>query len=74
MQRNSKPLTWKPKGTSDTLDATDTFTGAMASLQNLIPDPSTKGLWQCRPASILKVSFQPITGRAFSSGFDSGFS
>jgi hypothetical protein len=24
----------------------------MAALQNLIPDPTTKGLWQCRPAAV----------------------
>lgn len=70
MQRNTKPLPWKPKGASDTLDATDTFTGAMAALQNLIPDPTTKSLWQCRPAAVLKISFG---GSPWSSGFSPGF-
>lgn len=57
MQRNSKPMPWRPKGLSDTLDASDTFNGAMAQLQNLIPDPTTKALWQCRPASSSLTSF-----------------
>ena len=29
----------------------------MASLQNLIPDPTTKNLWQCRPAAISDADF-----------------
>jgi hypothetical protein len=70
MQRNSKTLKWTPMGVSDTLDSGDTFSGAMASLQNLIPDPTTRGLWQCRPASLMKYDFN---GSAFSSGFSSGF-
>jgi len=42
----------------------------MATLQDLIPDPTTKDLWQCRPAAISLVSF---TASGFSSGFSSGF-
>jgi hypothetical protein len=56
-QRNSKPLVWSPHGASDTLDSSGTFTGAMGSLQNLIPDPTTKDLWQCRPAAQQLVDF-----------------
>ncbi len=70
MQRNSQPIVWSPKGLSDVLDATDAFPGAMSSLQNLIPDPSTPELWQCRPASLLTTNF---IGGGFSSGFSSGF-
>lgn len=55
--RNSKPLKWMPAGLSDTLDATNTFTGAMAALANLIPDHSTRGLWVCRPAATLRIQF-----------------
>lgn len=51
--RKSTPLNWSPHGASDTLDSTTSFPGAMASLQNLIPDPSTDDLWQCRPAALL---------------------
>lgn len=42
----------------------------MASLQNLVPDPTTRNLWQCRPAGTLLVD---IGGNPFSSGFSSGF-
>jgi hypothetical protein len=57
MQRHSTPLTWRPLGTSDTLDAGNTFSGAMATLKDMIPDPTTRGLWQCRPAAIQMTSF-----------------
>lgn len=52
-------------GASDTLDSGDTFSGAMGSLQNLIPDPTTKGLWQCRPAAINVTSYVGYTTPAF---------
>lgn len=57
MQRNSKPLKWSPHGASDTLDSSGAFSGAMGSLQNLIPDPTTRDLWQCRPAAVEIVDF-----------------
>lgn len=66
------PLTLNPSGLSDALDASNVFSGAMASLANLIPDPSTAKLWQCRPASLELVDFAQA-GRPFSSGFSSGF-
>lgn len=72
MQRNSKPLPWRPKGLSDTLDSSTAFNGAMTSLQNLIPDPSTANVWQCRPAATKLFDFNTMGG-PFSSGFSSGF-
>src|SRR5260370_5499499 len=51
--RTPKPLPWSPRGASDTLDSTTAPSGSMASLQNLIPDPTTRDLWQCRPAATL---------------------
>jgi hypothetical protein len=72
MQRNSKPIPWRPRGLSDTLEASNTFAGAMSSLQNIIPNPTTKGLWQCRPAALERVNFA-TSGGGFSSGFSSGF-
>lgn len=51
------PLVWSPQGASDTLDASTAPDGAMSSLQNLIPDPTTKNLWQCRPAAISLTTF-----------------
>lgn len=65
-------MTLNPRGLSDTLDGSTVFSGAMASLQNLIPDPSTRSLWQCRPASIKLIDFGS-GGGPFSSGFSSGF-
>jgi hypothetical protein len=69
--RRATPLTFNPRGLSDALDGSTVFAGAMASLQNLVPDPSTRSLWQCRPASQGLVNFS--TGGGFSSGFSSGF-
>jgi len=46
----------------------------MALLQDLIPDPTTRDLWQCRPAATLAASFNASTFlNPFSSGFSSGF-
>lgn len=71
MQRNSKPLTWRPRGLSDSLDASQASSGSMSLLQDLIPDPSTQGLYQCRPAAL---QLGNINGQGpFSSGFSSGF-
>lgn len=55
--RNSTPVRFSPQGLSDALDATNVFPGAMTSLQNLIPDPTTKNVWTCRPAAIQQTAF-----------------
>lgn len=68
--RNSTPMKWMPRGVSDTLDSTNSFTGAMQALQNLIRDPTTLGLWVCRPASVLQTSFGGFTTPAFISCFE----
>lgn len=72
MQRNSKPLAWRPKGLSDSLDASESFPGAMSVLMNLIPDPTTDNLWQCRPAAVQLVSLLTTSG-PFSSEFSTEF-
>jgi hypothetical protein len=59
--RNATPHRFSPMGLSDTLDITDVFPGAMASLQNLIPDPTTTNIWTCRPASIEDTTFGSFT-------------
>lgn len=64
-----KPLVWSPRGCSDTLDSSTAFSGAMGSLQNLIPDPSTKDLWQCRPAAISLNNFAGFNTPTFISCF-----
>lgn len=70
--RRTTPLTFNPRGLSDSLDGSTVFSGAMANLQNLIPDPSTRSLWQCRPASQELIDFNG-GGGPFSSGFSGGF-
>lgn len=70
--RRVQPLAFRPRGISDALESSQVFSGSMLALSDLIPDPSTKGLWQCRPASVL-LGDMSGTGGAFSSGFSSGF-
>lgn len=67
--RNGKPLKWMPQGVTDTLDATFTPSGAMASLQNLIRDPSSNGLFICRPASAQETVFATFNTPDFISWF-----
>ena len=69
-QENSAPVYFSPKGLSDTLDATEAFPGAMASLQNLNFDPSSPNVLQCRPAAIQLLSgAAPIPQLGFVSDF-----
>lgn len=63
--RRATPFSWSPKGASDTLDGTNNFKGAMQSLQNLVPDPSSAQLWQCRPAAIKLTGFSGFTNPDF---------
>lgn len=67
--RRSQPYHFTPVGASDTLDGTNVFKGAMGALQNLIPDVTTKNLWQCRPAAISKTTFAGFTTPGFISCF-----
>jgi hypothetical protein len=75
--RNAVPVAFRPAGISDTLDGSTSFPGAMSLLQNLIPDPSTKNLWQCRPAAQKVVDFNTQGGAfnaaQFSTAFQIGF-
>jgi len=57
MLRRSKPLTIRPSGLSDAQDGTNAFPGAMTALTNLVPAPTTAGLFIPRPASSLLTSF-----------------
>ena len=65
--RLAHPVKFSPAGLSDTLDGSNVFQGACGSLTNLIPDPSTNNLWQCRPAAIKKADF--VAGGFSSPGF-----
>ena len=59
------PLVWSPHGAADTLDSSTNSNGAMALLQNLIPDPSTRDLWQARPAAVALSTFTGFNTPAF---------
>jgi len=59
--RNTRARRFSPQGLSDSLDATDEFPGACAILQNLIPDPTTRNIWTCRPAATLATDFTGYT-------------
>lgn len=70
--RNAIPVQFSPSTASDAVDSTNLRDGVMAMLTNLIPDPSTTNLWQCRPAAV-KIADMNAGGGPFSSGFSSGF-
>lgn len=55
--RRAIPLTMRPKGLSDSIDGTNAFQGAMASLQNLIPSPNTAGQFVPRPGADQQTNF-----------------
>lgn len=55
--RNSAPVSWQPKGLTDSADGTNAFPGAMKSLVNVIPDNSTAMVWVPRPAATRLANF-----------------
>lgn len=55
--RGERPITWRPRGTCDTVDGSAVPIGAMTSLQNLLPDPSTPNCFVCRPANTMLIDF-----------------
>lgn len=63
--RQTVPLKFAPSTVCDTLDATDAPAGAMAALTNLIPDPTTRSLFQCRPAASLVTDFTGFASPGF---------
>lgn len=63
--RNSGPISFSPTGVTDTLDGTNAPQGSMGALVNLIPDPTTAGLFICRPASELLTDFTGFTTPGF---------
>jgi hypothetical protein len=71
--RRSSPIAWRPLGVTDAIDGSMAREGSMAQLANLIPDPSTLGVFICRPASTLLLDFNATGTGAFSSGFSTGF-
>jgi hypothetical protein len=67
--KRSQPYTFSPEGLSDALSGSHVFPGACTKLQNLIPDPSTKNLWICRPAAVRLTNFAGFTTPGFISCF-----
>ncbi len=55
--RKQKPIVWVPSGVTDAVDAANVLQGAMRNLVNLVPDPSTRGIYVPRPASVLLTDF-----------------
>lgn len=56
----SSPQPFRPMTVSDAVEAPKalfSIAGAMAALTNLVPDPTTAGVFTCRPASILVTDF-----------------
>lgn len=67
--RNVQPFVLSPTSLSDCLDSSHVFKGAMASLSNLIPDPTTTNLWQPRPAAIMLTDFPGFNTPGFISAY-----
>lgn len=47
----------KPRSVSDTIEGDNSPPGAMTSLSNLIPDPTTPNCYVCRPANTTVIDF-----------------
>lgn len=62
--RNARPLTIRPVGVSDAVDGTNAFPGAMTALVNLVPSPSTQGVFVPRSASVQQTDFSTFTDPA----------
>src|SRR5262245_31905612 len=71
--RNSTPIPWRPLGITDAIDGSTSKQGSMAALTNLTPDPTTLGVFNCRPASILLQDFNASGSGPFRSAFSSAF-
>lgn len=63
--RHSQAVTFRPKGLSDTVDATDAFAGAMTTLQNLIPANDTKNAFVPRPGAVNVSRFAGFSSPGF---------
>lgn len=55
--RREQVVRYVPRSVCDTLDGDNVAPGAMRSLSNLIFDPSTPGVYQCRPANTQVTDF-----------------
>ena len=57
--RRARPIRFAPHTLSDSSNVMGgpQSVGYMASLRDLIPDPSTEDVWTCRPGHVLKADF-----------------
>ena len=63
--RRGTPLTFRPATLSDAADGSNGPAGAMASLANLVPDPTTRNIFVPRPASVIEVDLSYLAGVGF---------
>ncbi len=63
--RRASVIPFKSSGVTDTIEGTNSPPGSMEALTNLIPSPSTAGLFVCRPASELLTDFTGFTTPGF---------
>ncbi len=56
--RKTHVLRFSPSTASDTLDANDAPSGACSTITNLIPDPSTRGVWVAKPTAGITNTMQ----------------
>lgn len=63
--RNSQPIPFQPATVTDALDGSLAPSGSMAALVNLIPDPTTLGLFIPRPASDELTDFTGFSSPGF---------
>ncbi len=66
--RGEQSQRWIPRGVADTVLGDDSPPGAMASLQNLIHDPTTPGSFVCRPANTALINFSSLPGNPGAAG------
>jgi hypothetical protein len=55
------PLRFTPTTVADSLDSNNSPQGVCQALTNLIEDPTTPGVYQCRPAAVVVNSFSGFT-------------
>ena len=63
--RNGVPLSFVARTLSDATDATNAGRGAMRALANLVPDPTTRGNWVCRPGQVDTIEFSSLNAATF---------
>ena len=68
--RNPAAVNFQARGLSDAVDGTNVARGAMRALTNLVPDPTTRGNFVCRPAALDIIRlFETIPDAGFISGY-----